>query len=103
LKSSNGSSEIGRWTIAKIAKTAAARIESLDPKLQEKVLLRLDELQANPYQGDIKKIEGKFDIYRLRMGEYRLYFRLILECRTIEILLFENRSAIKKKTIQRLT
>jgi mRNA-degrading endonuclease RelE of RelBE toxin-antitoxin system len=103
LKSSNGSSGIGKWTITRIARTAAAKIESLDPELQEQVLLRLDELQANPYQGDVKKIQGKFNIYRLRIGEYRLYFRLIPESRTIETLLFESRGAIKKKTIQRLT
>ncbi len=102
MKSSNGGSGIGKWTITRIARTAAAKIESLDPELQEQVLLRLDELQANPYQGDVKKIHGKFNIYRLRIGEYRLYFRLIPESRTIEILLFESRSAIKKKTIQRL-
>jgi mRNA-degrading endonuclease RelE of RelBE toxin-antitoxin system len=103
LKSSNGSSEIGPWTITRIARTAAAKIESLDPELQEKVLLRLDELQANPYQGDVKKIQGKFNIYRLRIGEFRLYFRLLPESSSIEILLFESRGAIKKKTIQRLT
>jgi mRNA-degrading endonuclease RelE of RelBE toxin-antitoxin system len=78
-------------------------MESLDRRLQEKTLLLIDELQTNPYRGDVKKIQGRPDIYRLRMGEYRLYFRLIPESRTIEILLFESRSAIKKKTIQRLT
>jgi len=78
-------------------------MESLDRRLQQKTLLLLDELQTNPYRGDVKKVQGKFDIYRLRIGEYRLYFRLIPESRTIEILLFESRGTIKKKTIQRLT
>ena len=92
-----------KWTVRKIARTAAAKIESLDRRLQEKILLLIDELQTNPYRGDVKKIQGKFDIYRLRIGEYRLYFRLIPGSRTIEILLFESRSAIIKKTIQRLS
>jgi hypothetical protein len=58
LRSSNGSFGIRKWTVTKIAGTAAGNIESLDLKLQEKVLLRLDKLQANPYQGDVKKIQG---------------------------------------------
>jgi mRNA-degrading endonuclease RelE of RelBE toxin-antitoxin system len=103
LKNSNGSFGTSKWSITKIARTAAGKIESLDLKFQEKVLLRLDELQANPYQGDIKKIQGKFNIYRIRIGEYRLYFRMIPESRSIEILLFESRGAIKRKTIQGLT
>ena len=103
MKSLNRSSETGHWTITKIARTAAAKIEGLDLRVQEKVLLRLDELQADPYQGDVKKIRGKFDLYRLRIGEHRLYFRLVPKSRSIEILLFESRSSIKRRTIQRLT
>jgi len=103
LTNSNRTCGKKKWTIRKIARTAAAKIEDLNPKLQEKVLIRLDELQINPHQGDVKKVEGKTDIYRLRIGEHRLYFRLLPESFSIEILLFESRSSIKKKTIQRLT
>jgi len=62
----------------------------------------LEALQANPFEQDIRKIEGKKDIFRGRIGDFRYYFRLIRKSKSIEILLFEKRGSIKKKTIQRI-
>jgi mRNA-degrading endonuclease RelE of RelBE toxin-antitoxin system len=91
-----------RWTIKKIASSTYHNILSLDIKYQELVEKKLGSLQDNPYEGDIKKIQGKKNIYRGRIGDYRFYFRTFPESKSIEILLFEHRSDIKKKTIQRL-
>jgi len=52
--------------------------------------------------GDVKRIKGKKDIYRLRSGRFRVYFRIIALSRSIEILLFDQRGAIKNKHLQRL-
>jgi len=62
----------------------------------------MEELEKNPFQSDIKKIKGTEDIFRLRWGSSRLYFKLDFDCRTIDILLFESRSQIKDKTIGRI-
>jgi len=90
------------WRISKIANEARRAIESLDLDTQERILTELEGLQANPFLGDVKRIKGKKDIYRLRSGRFRIYFRIILLSRSIEILLFDQRSAIKDKDIQRL-
>ena len=37
---------------------------------QEKTLLLIDELQTNPYRGDVKKIQGKPDIYRIAKNRH---------------------------------
>jgi mRNA-degrading endonuclease RelE of RelBE toxin-antitoxin system len=70
--------------------------------MQEKILEELDELEGNPFSGDVKKIKGQEDIFRLRSGRFRIYFRLIISVRSIEILLFDHRGAIKNKTVKRL-
>lgn len=49
----------------------------------------------------ISKIANE-GIFRLRSGRFRIYFRIILATRSIEILLFDKRGAIKDKDIQRL-
>jgi mRNA interferase RelE/StbE len=101
LNGSSGGSGIERWEITKIARSASQSIEGLDSYLQEKIIQRLEELQNNPFLGDIQKIKGKADIYRLRIGDYRLYYRLFPNEGVIEILLFERRGKIKKKKIER--
>jgi len=90
------------WRISKIANEARRAIESLDLEAQERILIELEGLQANPFLGDVKRIKGKMDIYRLRSGRFRVYFRIIAVSRSIEILLFDQRGAIKDKDIQRL-
>ena len=92
----------GSWRISKIANVARRSIESLDLESQEKILTELEVLQADPFSGDVKRIKGKKDIYRLRSGRFRIYFRIIPSSRLIEILLFDQRSAIKDKNVQRL-
>ena len=95
---SHGSS----WSISKIANEARRTIESLDIDNRERVLDELDLIQEDPFSGDIKRIRGKLGIYRLRFGEFRIYFRLLPLSRHIEVLLFDHRGSIKGKTIQRL-
>jgi mRNA-degrading endonuclease RelE of RelBE toxin-antitoxin system len=90
------------WRISKIANEARRAIESLDLDAQERILAELEGLQANPFLGDVKRIKGKKDIFRLRSGRFRVYFRIIAASRLIEILLFDQRGAIKNKNLQRL-
>ena len=47
----------------------------------------------------ISKIANE-DISRLRFSRFRVYFRMISVSRSIEILLFDQRGAIKDKDIQ---
>ena len=91
-----------RWVVSKIAKSAKRNIDNLEFEFKEKVIKRLERLQDNPFEGDIKKVKGKKNIYRGRIGDYRYYFRIFLESKSIEIVVFDHRSNIKKKTIQRL-
>ena len=90
------------WRISKIANVARRAIESLDLDLQGRILAELENLQANPFSGDIKRVKGKEDIFRLRLGSFRVYYRIITSTHSIEILLFDQRGAIKKKNLQRL-
>ena len=91
-----------RWKISRIAKSAGQNIETLDLETQKKILIRLECLQLNPFSGEVKKVQGKKNIYQERTQNYRLFFKLIPPSKHIEILLFEYRGKIKKKTIQRL-
>ena len=88
--------------ISKIANVARRAIESLDLDLQGRILAELENLQANPFSGDLKRVKGKEDIFRLRLGSFRVYYRIIKSAHSIEILLFDQRGAIKKKNLQRL-
>jgi len=90
------------WKITKVSNSARKKIEVLDSNSQKALIKNLDALQNNPFQKNIKKVEGKKNIYRGRMGGVRYYFRIISETKSIEILMVESRGQIKRKAIQRL-
>ena len=91
-----------KWNVNKISNNIKKGIENLDLKLQEEVIKNFECLEYNPFLGDVKKVKGKNNIYRKRIGEYRFYFRTIPQLNNIHILLFKYRGKIKAKTIQRL-
>jgi mRNA-degrading endonuclease RelE of RelBE toxin-antitoxin system len=90
------------WKITKISNSARRHIKALDSNSQMALIGQFDKLQDNPFQKDIKKVEGKKNIYRGRMGGVRYYFRIISETKSIEILMVDSRGQIKRKSIQRL-
>jgi mRNA-degrading endonuclease RelE of RelBE toxin-antitoxin system len=90
------------WKINKISNSARKNIESLDSNSQMVLVGQFDKIQDNPFRKDIKKVEGKKNIYRGRMGGVRYYFRINSETKSIEILMVNFRGQIKRKSIQRM-
>ncbi|MSP00650.1 MAG: type II toxin-antitoxin system RelE/ParE family toxin [Acetobacteraceae bacterium] len=55
---------------------ARAELRSLDPPVQKRVLRSLARLATNPYvAANVKAIVGS-DKYRLRVGDWRVVYRL---------------------------
>ena len=91
-----------KWRIKKISNSARKNIFALTPDSHKEVLLQLEAQEKNPLQRGIKKIEGKKNIFRGRIGDFRYYFRLLPKSKSIEVLLFDIRGSIKQKRIQKL-
>lgn len=55
---------------------AKARLKALPENIRREVGHRLHLLQQD-FSGDVKKLQGSKNEYRLRVGEYRVLFELI--------------------------
>jgi mRNA-degrading endonuclease RelE of RelBE toxin-antitoxin system len=84
-----------------VANRARKYLENLDLQAHESLLIKIECLEYDPYLGDVVKVKGKKDIYRLRDGAYRVFFRLCGYDNSIEILLIDNKAGVKGKKIQR--
>ncbi len=58
-----------------ISEEAREQIRALPEELRRNIGRRLDGLQQE-FSGDIKKLEGLRNHYRLRVGEHRVLFRM---------------------------
>jgi len=70
------SSKRRKWVIEKIVNKVRRNIDALSLEFQEEIIKRFDSLEKNPFENDIKKISGKKNYYRGRIGKYRYYFRI---------------------------
>ncbi len=57
----------------------------------EKILSTFKELSLNPMPAGSKKLSGKFGLYRVRQGDYRIIYTLDHKVKEIRIILVRHR------------
>ena len=63
------------WEI-EIKDEAKAKLRALPEDIRREIGYRLHLLQRN-FSGDVKKLKGSKNEYRLRVGDYRVLFELV--------------------------
>ena len=77
----------------KIKKLARKFIEKQTKKQQERILKAVYKL---PHEGDIDTLTGYDDVYRLRVGAYRIIYTIEENILTVEVLDAGNRGDVYK-------
>jgi mRNA interferase RelE/StbE len=79
------------WTVvlAGPAKKALKRVPTTD---RTRILSALGEMQQNPFQGDIRKLQG-LPGFRRRVGNWRILFEVVSERSHVVIAAIERRTS----------
>jgi len=58
--------------------TASARrdLRSLDRQIQQRVADKIEDLAENPFPPSVKKFQGEANHWRIRVGDYRIVYRI---------------------------
>lgn len=75
---------------------AIKQIQKLPFLLSKRIYNKVNQLKENPFSYDIKKIK-KEEVFRLRVGDYRVLFDINLKDKLITILRLGHRKNIYKK------
>ncbi len=80
------------WTVvlAGPARKALKRIPAQD---RERIHAALAGIAADPFQGDIKYLKGQKDTLRRRLGDWRIFFRLVQRRKHILVSAIERRTS----------
>jgi mRNA-degrading endonuclease RelE of RelBE toxin-antitoxin system len=70
------------------ARKSLSRVPSADHK---RILAALDEMQQDPFRGDVRKLQGLPGLRR-RVGNWRIFFEIVPEQRQVVV------SAIQRRT-----
>ena len=59
-----------------IARSARRELQALALDMAERVLERIESLSANPRPPGCRKLRGSNDLWRIRIGDYRVVYRI---------------------------
>ena len=80
------------WTIL-VARRAEKQLARVPAKSQRMLLAALDEMQQNPFSGDISRLASERSTWRRRVGAYRIFFDVDLERHHVDVLDIARRTS----------
>jgi mRNA interferase RelE/StbE len=60
----------------RLTKRVARQLSKLVPEVQVRLQLAIDALDENPRPDGVKKLKGKDNQYRIRVGDYRIIYTI---------------------------
>lgn len=79
------------WTVL-VAGPAKKQIARFPAKDRERITAALQQFSGDPFYGDVRKLEGKENRWRRRVGDYRIFFAIDRQCNTVTV------SAVTRRT-----
>ncbi len=79
------------WTVV-LAGPARKSLKRIPAGDKRRILAALAEMQQNPFQGDIRKLQG-LPGFRRRVGDWRIMFEVMPESRQLVVAAIERRTS----------
>ena len=76
------------------ASSAVREFKALERTVQRRIATRIDALAANPFPSDVKKLQGAPEHYRIRVGDYRVIYRVEKKIVTIVVVKIGHRREV---------
>lgn len=76
-----------------IDKFSRKQLKRLPKNDRERIFAIINDLSANPYAGDIEKMEGEKDIWRRRSGAYRIFYEINISQKIIYVFDIKRRTS----------
>jgi mRNA interferase RelE/StbE len=73
------------------ARSARRELEELPERVGERVLRRIEGLATAPRPPGCRKLTGTQDLWRLRVGAYRVVYSVDDEQRTVDVIAIRHR------------
>lgn len=80
------------WEL-KIRHKAYKALTKFSESDRNKIVKAIDALIENPYYGDIQKIKGEENVWRRRVGAYRIFYEIISSESIVYVFNIERRSS----------
>ena len=73
------------------ARSARRELEKIDPSLARRILITIEELSNEPRPPGCRKLQGSTNLWRVRIGDYRVVYSVDDRHRVIDITAVRHR------------
>jgi mRNA interferase RelE/StbE len=73
------------------ARSARKELQNLDPQVARRILKQIEMLVASSRPGGVVKLEGAADLWRIRVGEWRVVYRISDRDRLVDVVAVRHR------------
>ena len=73
------------------ARSARKELENLPANIADRILRKIEALAANPRLAGVIKLQGSKNLWRLRVGDYRMVYSINDFSRTVDIAIIRHR------------
>ena len=73
------------------ARTARKEIEAIDSKTSARILRRIESLSIDPRPSGCEKLKGEDNLWRIRIGDYRVIYSIFDKEKLIDISIIRHR------------
>ena len=74
------------------ARSARKELQNLDPQVARRILKQVEALVTDPRPPGVVKLEGATDLWRIRVGQWRVVFRISDRERLVDVVAVRHRS-----------
>jgi len=66
-------------------KSTRKDLRKLPPNAADRIVEAVENLAENPFPHGVEKLSGSEHAYRIRLGDYRIVYEIIVESKLVEI------------------
>ncbi len=74
------------------ARSARKELQNLDPQIARRIIKQIEALAINPRPSGVVKLEGATDLWRIRVGQWRVVYRTSDRDRLVDVIAVRHRS-----------
>lgn len=74
------------------ARSARKELQNLDPQVARRIIKQIETLVTDPRPSGVVKLDGAADLWRIRVGQWRVVYRILDRERLVDVVAVRHRS-----------
>lgn len=76
------------------ARSARKELQNFDPQVARRIIKQIEALVTDPRPSGVVKLEGATDLWRIRVGQWRVVYRISDRDRLVDVVAVRHRSDV---------